>query len=220
MLIVIEGLDGCGKSTQIKNIIEKLKFNHVDFTSIKLPNYNSHSGTVVKEYLEGEYWDTLDDANAYAVSLLYATDRICSYNSKDGWKNDYELHKLVLSDRYTTSNAIFQTAKLPKSEWDSYLNWLFDMEYNKVGLPKPNITIFLDVPIEISQKLMSNRYNGDETKKDLHEANTAYLQRCREAALYVANKFNWQIISCVEGDEMLPIDVITDKIYSYIENLF
>lgn len=79
-----------------------------------------------------------------------------------------------MSGRYTTSNAIYQMTKLPRDQWDSFLAWLKDYEYKRLGLPEPDLVLFLDMPIEISQKLLSARYNGDESKKDIHESSAAF----------------------------------------------
>ena len=115
-------------------------------------------------------------------------------------ENAYESGKDIIADRYTTSNAIYQLAKLEKSQWDAYLDWLSDFEYIKMGIPQPDKVIYLDMPIDISQRLMSKRYAGDESKKDVHEKNIAFLECCREAALYTAKKWNWQVISCAAGE--------------------
>lgn len=109
--------------------------------------------------------------------------------------------------------------KCEKSEWDNYLEWLFEYEYDKLGLPRPDSVIFLDMPISVSQKLLSSRYNGDEEKKDIHEINVDFLERCREAALYTADKFNWNIIKCSDGENPLSLKTITDEIMKIINLL-
>ena len=106
--------------------------------------------------------------------------------------------------------------KLAKEEWDPYLEWLFDFEYNKIGIPAPDKVIFLDMPVEVSQKLMTARYNGDESKKDVHEANVEFLNACREAALYAAEKYGWSVINCAQNGEPLPIEVINDSVYALV----
>lgn len=210
-LIVIEGLDGSGKSTQVELLKKRLESENIPLKQIKLPDYDDKSSTLVKMYLGGEFGPNPDDVNIYAASSFYAVDRYASY--KRHWMKDYLSDTVILSDRYTTSNAVHQTVKLPRDEWDSYLSWLTDYEYNKMGIPVPSAVIYLDMPVEISQRLMSKRYGGDEVKKDVHEANVGYLKKCREAALYAAEKFGWSVIKCSDGEEPLPIEEIAESIY-------
>ncbi|MBR0415269.1 MAG: deoxynucleoside kinase [Clostridia bacterium] len=198
MFTVIEGLDGSGKSTQVRLLEAHLSEQGKDFLHIKLPDYESDSSALVKMYLAGEFGSNAADVNVYAASAFYAVDRFANFHTK--WKNAYESGKDIIADRYTTSNAIYQLAKLEKSQWDAYLDWLSDFEYIKMGIPQPDKVIYLDMPIDISQRLMSKRYAGDESKKDVHEKNIAFLECCREAALYTAKKWNWQVISCAAGE--------------------
>lgn len=214
-LIVIDGLDGSGKTTQF-DIVKKLLGERYAVKAISFPEYDKPSSALVKMYLNGEISKNAADINAYAASSFYAVDRYASY--KQFWEKNYNDGELILASRYTTSNAIHQMEKLPHEEWDSYLEWLADYEYNKLGLPRPDCVIFLDMPVEISQRLMSARYNGDESKKDIHEANVAYLQGCRKSALYAAEKCGWGVIECSRGGEPLPIEEITAAIMKYIED--
>ena len=176
-LIIIEGLDGCGKSTQTQLLENFFKDSNVDYKKIKLPDYDSPSSTLVKMYLAGEFGKNASDVNAYAAGSFYAVDRFASYVLN--WKKDYDNGTVILADRYATSNSIYQMEKIEPSKWDEYLDWSADFEYNKIGIPRPDCVIFLDMPVEISQKLMTSRYNGDEGKKDVHEANVEFLQKCR-----------------------------------------
>ncbi len=214
-LIIIEGLDGCGKSTQTKLLQDFFEKSGIDYKKIKLPDYESPSSTLVNMYLNGEFGKNADDVNAYAAGAFYAVDRFASY--KLNWKKDYENDILILADRYATSNSIYQMEKLDKSQWDEYLNWSEDFEYNKIGIPKPDCVIYLDMPVEISQKLMTNRYNGDESKKDVHEANVSFLNRCRNSALYAAKKQGWHIVNCSDGVSPLPVEEIHQSVINIIE---
>lgn len=213
-LIVIEGLDGSGKSTQTQLIEEYFAQHGITYKKIKLPDYESKSSTLVNMYLGGEFGSDADAVNAYAAGAFYAVDRFASYKLK--WKKDYDEGVIILADRYATSNSIYQMEKIDKSEWDEYLDWSADFEYKKIGIPKPDLVIYLDMPIEISQRLMTGRYQGDEGKKDVHEANVSFLKKCRESALYAAEKQNWQVISCAEHNEPLSIDAIHKKIITII----
>ena len=168
-LIVLEGLDGSGKSTQLELIKKYLENNCIDVRHIKLPDYNNKSSELVKMYLSGEFGQNAGAVNPYAASLFYAVDRFASFSRF--WSDDYFNGKVIIADRYTTSNAIYQMSKMPENEWDKYLQWLEDTEYVKLDIPRPNLTIYLDVEPEISQNLMTKRYFGDESKKDIHERN-------------------------------------------------
>lgn len=209
-MIVIEGLDGSGKTTQTDLLMQKLLSEDKPFLKIKLPDYESDSSALVKMYLNGDFGSDPKDVNAYAASAFYAVDRYANYKCK--WAEDYKNGKLIIADRYTTSNAIHQMTKLPKDEWDSFLSWLSDFEYIKLELPEPDLVIFLDMPVDISQKLMSKRYHGNEQKKDVHERNTEYLYKCEEAAHYASEKLGWKTINCSLGNEARSIDEIAKDI--------
>ena len=210
-LLVVEGLDGSGKSTQVSLLKAKLESDGTPVRQIKLPDYDDPSSTLVKMYLGGEFGKNPEDVNVYAASSFYAVDRYASFRRH--WQKDYENGTLILADRYTTSNAVHQAVKLPESAWESYLSWLADYEYNKLGIPAPDAVIFLDMPVAVSQKLMTARYNGEEAKKDVHEANVSYLNACRKAALFAASKLGWYVVPCADGDEPLPIAQIHARIY-------
>lgn len=214
-LIIVEGLDGSGKSTQVALLEKYFTDKNISYKKIKLPDYDSPSSTLVNMYLAGEFGKDANDVNAYAAGAFYAVDRFASY--KLNWKKDYENDVLILADRYATSNSIYQMEKIDESEWDEYLEWSADFEYNKIGIPKPDLVIYLDMPVEISQKLMTSRYNGDEGKKDVHEANVEFLNKCRKSALYAANKQDWKVIPCSDGQNPLPIDVIHNTIVDTVK---
>ena len=214
-LIIIEGLDGCGKSTQTALLERYFESENINYKKIKLPDYDSKSSTLVKMYLGGEFGKNADDVNAYAAGAFYAVDRFASY--KLDWGKDYEAGTLILADRYATSNSIYQMEKIDEDKWDEYLDWSADFEYNKIGIPKPDLVIFLDMPVEVSQKLMTSRYNGDEGKKDVHEANVEFLNNCRKSALYTAQKQGWAVIPCSDGENPLPIEEIHNTILSFIK---
>ncbi len=216
-LIVIDGLDGSGKSTQLSLLEAYLKENGHPYRQISFPDYDQPSSALVKMYLAGEFGEAADSVNAYAASSFYAVDRYASY--KKFWETDYQNGTPIVAARYATSNAIHQMAKLPKSEWDAYLTWLEYYEYVQLGLPRPNAVIFLDMPLHIAQMLMSGRYNGDESKKDIHERDLAYLKQCRESALYAAQKCGWTVITCGEGDAPLAPEKITAQLIALYEKM-
>ena len=214
-LIVIEGLDGSGKSTQIEILKKRLEEDKKAPFEIKLPYYSDESSTLVKMYLGGQFGSEPGDVNAYAASTFYAADRYASF--KKYWSREYNGGRLILADRYTTSNAVHQMTKLPENMWDAYLEWLFDFEYNKLSIPSPDCVIFLDMPVEISQRLMSERYDGNEGKKDVHERNVRYLLSCYETAKYAAEKLGWYVIKCSENGQPRSIDSIADEIYECVK---
>ena len=185
-IIVIEGLDGSGKATQTKLLFEKLQSRGMNVRRLEFPDYDSPSSSLVKMYLGGEFGSNPEDVNAYAASAFYAVDRIAGF-LKD-WKRGYQEDTVFLSDRYATSNIIYQMSKLPESERESYIRWQEDFEYDKLGLPRPDAVLYLDVEPDVSQKLMEKRYGGDNSKKDLHESNLRFLLSCRESALYVLKR--------------------------------
>lgn len=215
-IIVIEGLDGTGKSTQFELLKEKLE----NFRFITFPNYESPSGEIITQYLSGEFDEKDENISAYSASSFYAVDRYASF--KKDWEKDYRSGVNIISARYTTSNAVYQTTKLPENMWDEYCGWLYDYEYKKLGIPRPDAVIFLDMPVEVSQKLLSERYNNDEHKKDIHEANVDYLRKCREAALYVSRydeNESWTVIECCKDGKLRSIEDINNEIISIISKI-
>jgi dTMP kinase len=217
-LIVIEGLDGSGKSTQLELLPKNLTDKGIECKSVSFPDYNSPSSTLVKMYLKGDFGKKPNDVNAYAASSFYGVDRYASY--KTYWGEFYNNGGTVISGRYTTSNAVHQCSKLSEDKWEEFLEWLYDFEYNKIAIPKPDKVIFLDMPIEVSQKLLSGRYRGDESKKDIHESDTAYLERCRKAALFTAEYSGWEIIPCSENGEARTIEEIAKDVLNACLELY
>ncbi len=214
-LIVIDGLDGSGKATQTKLLAAYFTQHGIKNRMVSFPNYQSEASCLVKMYLNGEFGTDPNDVGCFAASSFYAVDRFASF--KKDWEKDYRSGTVILCDRYTTSNAIHQMAKLPQQEWESYLNWLYDYEFVKLKLPKPDLVLYLDMSPEVSQKLLMQRYAGDETKKDIHEKNQWYLKCCREAAFYAASCLDWKIITCYEDDEPLSEQSILQKIIHAIK---
>ncbi len=213
--IVIEGLDGSGKATQTEILRKTLESRGEKVTKLTFPDYDNPSSTLVQMYLNGVFGDKPSDVNAYAAAAFYTVDRVASY--LQFWKDDYENGNTILSDRYAASNIIYQMSKLPQSEWSSYIEFQQDFEYNKINVPKPDLTIYLDVEPDVSQKLMSGRYKGDESKKDLHEKNVSFLLNCRRSALFAAEKLGWRVISCTENGTMRTIEDISNDIIKTIE---
>ena len=219
-LIIIEsGSDGSGKETQTQKLIDRLSSENKNVLKVSYPNYDSPACEPVKMYLNGSFGDKASDVNPYAASTFYAIDRFASY--KTNWKSFYENGGIVICDRYTTSNMVHQASKLKESEKDNYLDWLYNLEFNLYELPKPDLVIFLDVPPSITKKLRDNRLNkftGEESK-DIHEKDENYMRETYNNSLYIANKYNWNIINCVENNELLSIDKIHNKIYDVVNSI-
>lgn len=216
-LIVIEGLDGSGKSTQLELLPKNLKNLGIDCRTVSFPNYEDDSSALVKMYLAGQFGSKPDDVNAFAASCFYACDRYASF--KKDWGNYYNDGGIIASGRYTTSNAVHQCSKLDESEWEGFLSWLYDFEYNKLGIPKPDKVIFLDMPIEVSQKLLDKRYGADGGHKDIHEKDIAYLEKCRKAAYFTADYSGWTKISCAKDGEPRTIEEIAKDVINTVKEI-
>lgn len=212
-LIIIEGSDGSGKETQTNLLYKKLKNRNLNIKKISFPNYESPASTPLKMYLAGEFGQNVDDVNTYAASTFFAVDRYASY--KQDWETFYNNKGIIISDRYTTSNMVHQASKIEnEGEKQEYLDWLIDLEWNKLKLPTPDVVIFLDVSPELSQKLMSDRKNKitGEEKKDIHEDNYEYLKKSYYNALKLAKKYNWVIVSCETNGTLKNIEEINEDI--------
>ncbi|MCL2109348.1 MAG: deoxynucleoside kinase [Oscillospiraceae bacterium] len=209
-LIIIEGLDGAGKSTQAELLSKKIN----DAKFIAFPDYGSHSGKIIGEYLKGAYSGLDEPDSAYSASSFYAIDRYISY--KTAWCGDYRAGRNIISARYTCSNLIYQMAKLPREKWDDYYNWLLDFEHEKLKLPKSDAVIFLDMPLTVSQELLAKRYEQDDGCKDMHEADMKFLQKCKAAADYAAEKDHWLRIDCAVGTKPRKIEDINTELYEIV----
>lgn len=216
-LIVIEGLDGSGKATQANLLYERLSRNFEKVKKVTFPDYESDSSAPVRMYLSGKLSDRPDGVNAFAASSFYTVDRYISY--KTNWEQLYNDGGIIVADRYTTSNGVHQCSKLPSEEWNSFMDWLYDFEYGRIGIPKPDAVIYLDMSPEVSQKLMSKRYLGDESKKDIHEKDKEYLEKSRKAAYFCVGHDNWTRIKCDDGENPLTIEEIADKIFEVVSKV-
>lgn len=214
-LIAIEGLDGSGKATQAGLLAQALKDAGRNVMEISFPDYASDSSALVRMYLAGQFGQKADDVNAYAASSFFAVDRFASYKMR--WGSFYQNGGIVIADRYTTSNAVHQCSKLPPEEWDSFLDWLFEYEFQLLGLPAPDKVIYLRVDPAVSQRLMTSRYHGDEGKKDVHEKDLEYLGRSRRAAEFCAHKLGWEIVECACDGQMRSVEDIHRELIRRLE---
>ena len=220
-LLIFEGLDGSGKGTQTALLCDTLRRRGVDLRQITFPDYESDSSALVRMYLSGRFGDRPDDVNAYASSTFFAVDRFASY--KTVWGEFYRSGGLVVSDRYTTSNAVHQCSKLPPMHWDGFLNWLFDFEYKKLGIPEPDAVFYLAVDVEVSQRLLAERYQGDTARMDIQEKDTEYLARSRAAAEYCARTLGWRRVDCTRVEDgrktMRPVEEIHAQVLAQLADI-
>ena len=214
-LIVIEGTDGSGKSTQFRMMSEHLAQDGLAFKHLVFPRYKEESSALIRMYLGGQFGTNPSDVNAYAASSFYAVDRYASY--KMDWGKWYEDGGLVLSDRYTTSNAVHQASKETGAARDRFLSWLYDFEYDKLGLPRPDLVIYLDVPTDYTEKLLRHREQDTNTQADIHEKDMQYLATCRESGRAAAAYYGWTVIQCVRNGAMRSIEDIHEEIYAAVK---
>lgn len=213
-LIVIEGTDGSGKSTQFRLLTQRLTAENKAFQRLVFPQYSEPSSALIRMYLGGEFGKNPADVNAYAASAFYAVDRYASY--KKVWGQWYENGGLVVSDRYTTSNAVHQASKEPEENREKFLKWLYEFEYDHLGLPQPDLIVYLDVPTDFTEKLLRSREASTGTHADIHEADTTYLATCRRMGRAAAEYYGWTVIQCVQDGKMRSIEDIHEEIYRHV----
>lgn len=214
-LIVIEGTDGSGKSTQFARLCRRAEEEGYQFSRLVFPQYAEPSSALIKMYLNGEFGQKPGDVNAYAASAFYAVDRYASW--KKVWQEHYENGGLVLADRYTTSNAVHQASKLPDRDKGEYFRWLSDFEYNRLGLPAPDLVLYLDLPTEKSVEMLRQREEDTHTQGDIHETDTDYLAACRSAAMEAAEVYGWKVVSCLDSaGNLRRIDEIHHEIWQAV----
>lgn len=212
-LIVFEGTDGSGKSTQFARLCRRLEQERADFRRLIFPQYQEPSSALLRMYLNGEFGSHPSDVNPYAASTFYAVDRYASW--KKVWGDYYRGGGLVLSDRYTTSNAVHQASKLPEDEWEGFFRWLFDFECGKLGLPRPDLVIYLDMPTERAVENLRARERETHTTGDIHEVDTDYLALCRRTALRAAECLGWRKVPCVDAaGNLRSIEALHEEIWA------
>lgn len=213
-LIVIEGTDGSGKSTQFRRLTEHLQQDAQEFKTLVFPRYSEPSSSLIRMYLGGEFGSKPTDVNAYAASAFYAVDRYASF--KQDWGEWYRQGGLIVSDRYTTSNAVHQASKEPAEKQREFLKWLYEFEYDRLGLPRPDLTLYLDVPTDFTEKLLRNREEATNTQADIHEKDMEYLTTCRNTGRAAAAFYGWTVIECVRNGKMRSIEDIHEEIYRHV----
>lgn len=218
-IIVIEGTDGSGKNTQMKLLSKKFEEKNINYKAISFPCYDKPSSSLVKMYLDGDFGSDAMEVSPYIASTFFAADRYAAYKTDFG--KFYNNGGIIISDRYVSSNMLHQASKIDnKEEKINFLNWLFDLEYNIYKIPKPDKVIFLNMPIEYSSKLLKNRDNRfDYKKEDIHEKNIEYMRRSYETACELAKMYNWEEIKCVIDGKIRDINEISKEIEERIKDI-
>ena len=215
-LIVFEGTDGSGKSTQFELLAKRLEAEQIGFQRLRVPQYEEPSSALIRMYLGGAFGDDPEAVNAYAASTFYAVDRYASYQRV--WKDYYQGGGLVVSDRYTTSNAVHQGSKVPEGERAEFFRWLYDLEYDRMGLPRPDLVVLLDMPVELSEQLMRKREQSTGTHADIHERDEDYLKKCRDVALHAAKYYGWRTVSCAKDGAIRGVEDIHEEVYAIVKS--
>jgi dTMP kinase len=211
-LIVIEGADGAGKATQTTRLFERLKNLRVNVLRVSFPNYESESSALIKMYLRGDFGDSAASVNPYAAAMFYAVDRFASFQS---WKDFYNSGGIVLADRYVASNMAHQAAKFNrKVDRQRFWNWVEDIEIKKFQLPRPDLTIFLDMPPAISAMLRQKR-----GREDLHESDRAYMEKSYKIYIELTQRFEWKTIPCATNNFARSSIDIEQDIFRLVEEM-
>ena len=216
-LVVLEGIDGSGKSAQYRRLVSRFEREGIKYHSIVFPRYDQESSALIRMYLGGQFGEKPEDVNAFAASIFYAVDRYASYMTD--WKEYYEQGGLVLSDRFTTSNAVHQGAKLGADEQPAFFDWLYDLEYVKLGLPRPDMVIYLDVDVETSMARMKHRQQKTGRDGDIHERDVEYLQHCLDTAHRAAAHYGWRTVDFKKDGAERAVDEKHEEIFSIAKEL-
>lgn len=216
-LIVIEGsCDGVGKTTQYKLLIERLMNDkeHV-ITTHHFPSYGTYQGRPVEEYLKGNY-GKISDLSPYFVNSLYAQDRAITW--VNGLKQEYDKGGVIVLDRYTTSSLIYQSSVIENpQEREDFINYIYDYEYHKLGIPEPDLVIFLHAPFELARELKNKRKENDGIKNDIHEKDLEFMKNVSDTSISIANKFNWSFVECIQDNQMRSIEEIHEDVYKLVK---
>ena len=211
-LIVIEGSDGSGKATQTRKLYERLSDLEGKVKRVSFPNYESESSALIRMYLRGDFGGEAMAVNPYAAATFYAVDRFAGWQK---WRDFYEDGGIILSDRYVESNMAYQAAKFGKKiERDRFLKWLEDLEYNRYGFPRADLTIFLDMPPEVSAILRRER-----GRADIHESDAAYMRKIYGSYKELAQKYGWKVVDCAIGNFARTTTDIHEEILPLVEEI-
>ena len=215
MLIVMEGAcDGIGKSTQFEKLSKRLMDVGYQVYSHHFPSYNTFHGAPVEKYLAGEFGN-VDELSPYFINSLYAVDRACAWLLE--LKKEYDSGKIILLDRYATSSIIYQSSIIKtKTERYKFIDYVTDYEYKKIGIPEPDMVIFLEAPFELVTELRKNRTDYEGNSNDIHEKNLSFMKKVYDNSIDIANYLKWDKIICNDGNKMKDIDTIHEMIWNKV----
>lgn len=220
---VIDGTDGSGKKTQIDILEKKLIEAGHNIKKVDFPRYGEFSAVFVEKYLNG-YYGAANDVTAKQASIFYALDRFTAAKEMKQWLNQGHT---IISNRFTSANVGHHGGKISDiAQRKDYINWLFELEFEILDIPRPDLTIFLHVPHEIGMELVKKKtmqrdyIEGDEeVKVDILEADKEHLKNAEESFLYAADSFDdWKTVTCVSNDELRPIEDISEEIWNIISS--
>lgn len=216
-LVVFEGIDGSGKSTQFKMICDRLSAEKVDFQRIVFPRYDKASSALIKMYLGGEFGTDPGEVNAYAASSFYAVDRYASF--VQDWRGHYDNGALIMTDRYTSSNALHQGAKLKTNERRDFFRWLDEYEFDLIGLPRPDLTFYMNIEVSLASQRVNERSTQTDTPADIHEQDMEYLKSCAQSGMMAAGQYGWYVVDCQRDGKPRAADDIHNEVYVELRNL-
>ena len=214
-LFIIEAGDGSGKETQTRLLTQRLIREGHRVRAVTFPDYAADASMPVRMYLRGDFGTQADEVNPYAASTFFAVDRYASYRMK--WGEDYAAGTIILADRYTTSNMVHQAVKIGDAvERDAFLDWLYDFEFNKLGLPVPDAVFFLDMEPCAAERLIAARAQAKGETPDIHERDADYLRRTHDAYVLLAARCGWVRIPSSADGTPLPIEEIHERLYAEV----
>ena len=216
MLLAIEGIDGSGKGTQARLLLERCQNSGLRAELLSFPRYDKTAfGKAIGDFLNGRF-GTLDEVSPFLASLLYAGDR---FESKTVLQNALDENQIVILDRYVASNIAHQAAKCAGEEQKELIGWIEKVEFEIYDLPKTDLTLLLDLPVEQATELIArkNKRNYTDKAADLHEADADYLGNVREVYSNLSQtRADWQTIDCVENGELRSMESISAQIWEVV----
>lgn len=214
-LIVFEGSDGAGKTTQCNLLRQDLIASGKVVFQHHFPSYKTYHGAPVEHFLAGEFGDAGDDS-AYFVNALYAVDRAIAWRKI--LREHFENGETILLDRYTTSSLLYQSAQFDDlDEKKRFIDYVLDFEYNKLGIKEPDQTIFLQLPWELSLRTIIARAKKTGIQRDVFERDVEYIKKISVHRDFVADYLSWDVVECSHGDELLPIEEIHGKVLKMMQ---
>lgn len=213
-LIVIDGIDGSGKSTQLEMLKAELRANGFETETIHFPRHGAPTAFLVGQYLKGAY----KDLNPYAASIFYAVDRFDASSTIKNWLLE---GKIVLSDRYVTANAGHQGCKISEEmERFKFFKWLDNLEYHIFSLPKPDLNVILNMPYLSAHKLLNARKTKADHMDKMHQTSLTHLRLAQIVYLQLAQLFpNTKLVECLRGKAVLSAQEIHNDVWDLVRRI-